>query len=107
MIMVINPMPPICIISKMTSWPKTDQCENVSNTTRPVTQVALVAVKKASTNPVHSPDEEERGRHNRKEPDSITKRKLNAISLVVLIDLKYFIIMKEILCLLFLPHILC
>ena len=51
-IMVMQPSPPICIRSIMTVWPKIVQWVKVSNTTRPVTQVALTVVKSASTRSV-------------------------------------------------------
>ena len=55
---VIMPSPPICIKSNMTSWPKGEKSNPVSLTISPVTQVALVAVKKASTIPIELPVDE-------------------------------------------------
>ena len=44
---VMTPMPPIWMRMRMTAWPNSDQWVAVSCTTRPVTQTAEVAVKRA------------------------------------------------------------
>lgn len=54
---VMKPRPPSWMSVRITSWPKTVQLVNVSRTTRPVTQVALVEVNRASRNPAGSPRE--------------------------------------------------
>ena len=58
---VIKPRPPIWIITRMTHWPKSDQWVKVSTVTRPVTHVALVAVKSASRKVVVWPSFAEKG----------------------------------------------
>ena len=50
---VINPKPPIWIRASITIWPNNVQCSKVSNGTKPVTHVALVAVKSASKKDVY------------------------------------------------------
>ena len=45
--MVMKPNPPIWIMVMMTIWPKRLHCVQVSATTSPVTQEALVAVNRA------------------------------------------------------------
>ena len=51
LVRVTKPRPPTWISSKTTACPKGVNCVQVSRTTRPVTQVALVAVNMASTTP--------------------------------------------------------
>jgi len=53
--MVIMPKPPICTKNNITDCPKFEKSAPVSLTIRPVTQVALVAVKNASTSPIEVP----------------------------------------------------
>jgi hypothetical protein len=58
---MMMPNPPVWIRARMTIWPKTDQWVAVSRTTRPVTHVAEVAVKRAVPNEVTTPVREEMG----------------------------------------------
>ena len=69
--MVTTPMPPIWMSRRMTPWPKGDQNWAVSWTTRPVTQVAEVAVNRASRKEAPSPDWVETGRVSRQAPTRI------------------------------------
>ena len=64
----------------MTICPNKDHLVNVSATISPVTQVALVAVKRASSGDVKLPSRAETGRHNKKVPVSIKIAKLSAIN---------------------------
>lgn len=72
---VMKPRPPSWMSVRITSWPKTVQLVNVSRTTRPVTQVALVEVNRASRNPAGSPREAMgstaacAGQNDQQEPD--------------------------------------
>ncbi|MBQ4136533.1 MAG: hypothetical protein IJD67_00340, partial [Clostridia bacterium] len=59
--------------------PKTPHVENVGNVTSPVTQVDVVAVKRASIYGTEFPSAELIGRVNRMLPSDITKIKLNNI----------------------------
>ena len=58
---MMMPNPPVWIRARMTTWPNTDQWVAVSRTTRPVTQVAEVAVKRAVPNEVTVPLRDEMG----------------------------------------------
>ena len=58
---MMMPNPPVWIKARMTTWPNTDQWVAVSRTTRPVTQVAEVAVKRAVSNEVAAPLRDEMG----------------------------------------------
>ena len=60
----------------MTSCPKKLKCREVSTTISPVTQVAEVAVNRASKKGVNSPLREERGRQRSSPPTVMTSRKL-------------------------------
>ena len=64
----LSPIPPICIIKRMTICPNRDQFENVSAMTSPVTHVALVDVNRASTISVHWPVRDEIGRQSSNVP---------------------------------------
>ena len=77
----MKPMPPIWISTRITSCPMILQCLKVSNTTRPVTQVALVAVKSESRKLVHCPSLEENGRLSIIAPDNIVRKKPTAMYL--------------------------
>ena len=70
----INPIPPICIIAKITSCPNTVQWVKVSNRIKPVTQVADVAVKKLSLIDVAPGPLVAMGRDNNNVPINITKQ---------------------------------
>ena len=63
-----------------TAWPKGDQCEVVSTTERPVTQVAEVAVNRASNGWVKPPEAEARGRASRAVPRAMSSKKLITMS---------------------------
>ena len=76
---VIRPSPPIWISSKMTILPNIDHLMYVSNTIKPVTQVALVAVKRQSKKLVACPSLELMGSIRRSVPAKITMAKLMAI----------------------------
>ena len=77
---VTTPMPPIWIIKRITACPKRDQYLCVSCTTSPVTQVAEVAVNKASAKGVTSPLLDETGSISKILPVSITSKKPAMIS---------------------------
>ena len=72
---VINPKPPIWIITRITACPKPLQVSAVSVTTSPVTQVALTAVKAQSAKGTGVPLREAMGRCRRDAPIKITQRK--------------------------------
>ncbi len=82
---VMSPIPPICIMKRMTICPNRDQFENVSAMTSPVTHVALVDVNRASTISVHWPVRDEIGRQSSNVPVRITAIKLSAMIRVGLI----------------------
>lgn len=71
-VMVINPRPPTCINSIMTTLPKRVQWVPVSTTASPVTQTAEVAVKSALTKPTLAPSTDEIGRLSSNAPMKIT-----------------------------------
>ena len=77
--MVIKPRPPIWIRTNKTSCPKMLQWVKVSTRTRPVTQVALVEVKRAVINGVHSPFRLETGSIRSMVPIKMSNRKPSAI----------------------------
>ena len=66
--MVTTPMPPTWISRRITPCPKGDQNSAVSWITRPVTQVAEVAVNSASRKGTRSPDWVATGRLSRQAP---------------------------------------
>ena len=74
---VIMPRPPICIRNSMISRPIPEKSAPVSFTISPVTHVALVEVKNASTIPIEAPLAEHWGRDKRLAPMTIVIRKLN------------------------------
>ena len=74
---VIKPKPPIWISDIITTCPKADQVVKVSNGTRPVMQVAEVAVNNASINDM-LPTFELTGSIKSPVPKSINKAKPNA-----------------------------
>ena len=76
--MVISPRPPTCISTRITAWPKYDQCEAVSTAESPVTHVALVAVKNAAIKST-SPLLEAAGMHKNAVPTIIAANTLMAI----------------------------
>jgi hypothetical protein len=71
------PNPPICNKNNMTICPNLEKSAPVSLTISPVTQVALVAVKNASTPPIETPSEALCGSHNKAVPIRIVIRKLS------------------------------
>src|SRR5699024_6563554 len=71
---VIKPKPPIWIKSIIITWPKVVQCAAVFKVTKPVTQVADVAVKKQSKSGVHMPSLEDIGKCSNKAPIIITNK---------------------------------
>jgi len=73
---VIYPKPPICISVNITNLPNKEKYVPVSRHTRPVTQVAEVAVKSEFAKFVSCPFAEENGRDRSTVPVSITRRKL-------------------------------
>ena len=77
--MVMKPRPPIWISTSTTTWPKKDQCVPVSTMTSPVTQLALVAVKREGMKPVASPLAEDTGSISRSVPHMTTRKKPRAI----------------------------
>ena len=76
---VMNPSPPTWIKRRITSCPNTFQCVNVSYTTSPVTQVALVAVNMESKKGVHSPLRDAIGSVSIRLPANIIKKKPSAM----------------------------
>ena len=58
---VMKPSPPSWMSTRMVTCPSGFQYVPVSRTTRPVTQTAEVAVKRASTRGVHCPETDARG----------------------------------------------
>ena len=77
--MVMKPRPPIWISTSTTNWPKKDQCVPVSTMTRPVTQLALVAVKSEGMKPVASPPAEDTGSISSSVPAMTTRKKPRAM----------------------------
>ena len=71
----MNPNPPICIRVMITICPKSEKDVAVSSTTRPVTQVADVAVKMASINRMLFPLADAAGSESRIAPMIITAAK--------------------------------
>lgn len=91
-ITVITPNPPICIKHNITIFPNKLHVEKIGNVTSPVTQVADVAVNKASIYGTDSPVAELIGNFNNKLPKRITIIKPSKIYLVVLKDFNLFFI---------------
>ena len=79
LVRVTSPRPPTWISSRITACPKYENCVQVSHTTRPVTQVALVAVNMASSTS-SLPWRLAMGRLSRKVPSAITMTKLTQMS---------------------------
>lgn len=90
--MVMKPRPPIWMSTSTTACPKNDQCVPVSTMTRPVTQLALVAVKREGIKPVTSPVAEETGSIKSSVPTMMTRKKPRAI------------VWTDVSCLPFIPH---
>ena len=63
--------------NSITNWPNLEKSAPVSLTVRPVTHVALVAVKNASSTPIETPSDELCGIDRSNVPTSIVARKLN------------------------------
>ena len=70
---VTTPMPPIWISRMITAWPNPDQYSDVSCTTRPVTQVAEVAVNSASKKEAPCPSRVEMGSVSSSAPARISR----------------------------------
>ena len=77
---IINPKPPTSIRPKMISCPPIFQCSLVVNVVSPVTQVAEVAVNKASINGVPSPEFVNIGKVNNTLPNKMIPPKPKAIN---------------------------
>jgi len=75
---VIMPNPPALNKINITHWPKCEKKVGVSFTIKPVTQVALVAVKMASTSPILSGPLVDRGKLKRIVPIIMATKKLIA-----------------------------
>jgi hypothetical protein len=75
---VMIPRPPTWIRRRITIWPNNEKSFPVSFTTRPVTQVAEVAVNRASVYAVLLPDDDAKGSHRTREPNRIAVKKLIA-----------------------------
>ena len=84
LVRVTRPRPPTWISSKTTACPKGVNCVQVSRTTRPVTQVALVAVNMASTTPSR-PLRLEMGSVSSSVPSAISSTKLMQMTCVALL----------------------
>ena len=93
--MVITPSPPIWMRTRITACPKILQDETVGVTTKPVTQVEVVAVKSESKNGVGFPLAELIGRERSSVPISIAAKKLNNIICVVDIGILFFFILYQ------------
>jgi len=77
---VIIPKPPACIRHNITSLPNGEKVAPVSLTIRPVTQVALVAVKRLSTILSRALLSVASGKLKRRLPTTMTQKKLKTIS---------------------------
>ena len=75
-----SPRPPIWIRAMITNWPKVEKYVPVSTTTRPVTQEAEVAVKRASTKDSPAPSRPAKGSISSRAPARISPAKVRAIS---------------------------
>ena len=84
LVSVTRPRPPTWMRRSSTACPKNVNCVQVSRTTRPVTQVALVAVNRASTSPSR-PCLLAMGRLSSSVPAAITSRKLTQMIWVALL----------------------
>ena len=89
-ITVIKPRPPICIRNIITNLPNIVQCSRVLTTTRPVTQTADVAVKRAFTMPILSPSLLDIGRFNKNVPIQTTAKNPSITILVGFSFKKFF-----------------
>ena len=69
------PRPPTKTPTRITSWPKKDQCTAVETTVKPVTQTADTAVKRASSRGVGCPVAEATGKDNKAVKTRITTAK--------------------------------
>ena len=79
-VIVISPSPPIWTRHRITICPKRENSVPVSLTTRPVTHVAEVAVKRASIKEIGVPFGEASGIASKIVPTKITVRKLRGIA---------------------------
>lgn len=97
-IIVTTPSPPIWISKRITTCPKTLHDETVGITTNPVTQVAVVAVNKASQKEAALPCAELIGNDRKNVPVKIVSRKPIIIICVVVNENLFFIIAPINLC---------
>ena len=81
----IKPRPPIWMSRRITHLPKSDQCTAVLTVTRPVTQVALVAVNSASMKGVARPLFAAHGSMSSSAPARIMSAKPTAITIAACI----------------------
>lgn len=79
---VIKPSPPIWMSARITPLPNMLHSVAVSRTTKPVTQVELVAVKSASIGSVNFPSADEIGSVSSRPPISTTDKKPRIIVFV-------------------------
>ena len=86
----IKPRPPISIRLMMTIWPKPLHWVQVSYSTRPVTQVAEVAVNRAGRKPQLTPERDAMGSVSRSAPSRMMSAKAMAMILVGLRALECF-----------------
>ena len=88
----MKPKPPISIRHRITVCPKPLHCTQVSYSTRPVTQVAEVAVNSAGRKPQETPLREAAGRVSKHAPSRMIAAKVTAMILVGLMLLGRFFI---------------
>ena len=86
----MKPRPPTWIISRITSCPKRLHWVQVSRSTRPVTQVADVAVNREVMIPAERPEREAAGRFSSRVPTRIIPRKENAMIRLMLTARRFF-----------------
>ena len=90
-IIVMTPRPPICIRSRITICPKKLQVVAVGRVTSPVTQVAVVAVNKASVYDTVFPSAQLIGSDSSRLPIRIVIKKLSNMICVVDNDILLFL----------------
>ena len=95
-IIVTTPSPPIWISKRITTCPKTLHDETVGITTNPVTQVAVVAVNKASQKEAALPCAELIGNDRKNVPVKIVSRKPIIIIICVVVNENLFFIIAPI-----------
>ena len=100
LVSVTSPRPPIWISASSTNCPKAENWVQVSRTTSPVTQVALVAVNMASSTP-RRPLRLEIGRVSSSVPAAITTKKLTQMIWVALRPASHPPLLRGFFCVLF------